>query len=249
MPKPIRITISREAAARAKSRVWGDAFYEPEPEELAGLTADERKVLSVYEGEDKTEPRLRIFVLPMWVGICARVVCIERCDDSTMPDVLRARAEQEVQRWLSEPKPVLKLSGMRTEEAVRIATHFDAAIDNRFAASNWFVRRAANLVAALDLQLAHPLPPPLVVERDTFDAEFSFQPRIEPRLLQAAVHERVTARCAELAAWLPPSTVLEVGPVSRITTNDSKWTGVCVLVAHPGANVRMVVVFSAEVEE
>lgn len=247
--QPIRFSISREAALRAKVKTWGESFYEPDDAELAELSADERAVLSVFEGGQPNGKRLDIFTMPPWTGIVARLrgaTGIEEAD--------RALGEHEIREWLKGPRPVLKLSGVPTETAVQIANGFnfmslDTRVVERAVIANSFVRRLTRLVSQTDLQLAHELPEPLVVDRVVFDREFSFQPRPEPRLFQTAVRDRVAARCAELLAWLPASTVLEVGPVSRLTTNDSKWTGVCVLVAHPGSPVRNVVVFSAEADD
>lgn len=248
MHQPIRFSISREAAQRAKSPIWGESFYEPSAEELSMLTPEERRALSVFEGDAVKGHRLAIFTMPPWDGIVARL----RGEHPTgAADVDRAVGEREIREWLCSTKPVLKLTGTRTEEAVRISTFFNsmAVADESAPVTNAFVRRASRLVASIDLQLAHDLPEPLTIDRVVFDREFVMSARAEPRPLQRVLRDRIAARCAELAAWLPPSTVLEVGPVCRLTSNDSKSTGVCVLVGHPGSVVRNVIIFSAEADD
>jgi hypothetical protein len=260
--RSIRFTVSREHALASHSRVHGSGNYEPTDEELATLSVSELALLSVFQGEPEKGPRLRLlsFPNPPWIAIAERLRHAFTEDvgittalteaGMTAEQAERERGALEIGEWLRGVRSPLKLSKVPTEKAVQIVTWFadlEEAARNGHPVANAFTRRLAELLAGLPLAS-------FATTRELFRSEFETEVRPSPRPFALQVRGDLADRLAELRAWLPPSTVLDLSGVLRIASGPSfsqgyeKFTGLTVEVSHPGSAVPMVVAFSTETE-
>jgi hypothetical protein len=257
----IRFTVSREHALASKSRVHGSGNYEPTDDELASLSVSELALLSVFQGDPTKGPRLMLlsFPNPPWIAIVERLRTALTADVGITTALTEAgmSAEQaerergviEINEWLRGVREPLKLSKVPTEKAVQIVTWFaelEEAARLGHPVANAFTRRLAELLAGLPLAN-------FATTRELFRSEFETETRPSPRPFALQVRGDLADRLAELRAWLPASTVLDLSEVLRIADHVSfgartKFTGLTVEVSHPGSAVPMVVAFSTETE-
>lgn len=268
----IRFTVSREHALASKSRIYGDGVYEPTDEELGSLSVSELALLGVFQGSPDTGARLKLtsFPNPPWIAIVERLRMALDTSGEVSPDIKqfgevarkgweklgmsaeqaeRERGALEIGEWLRGVRPPLKLSKVPTEKAVAIVTWFadlEEAARNGHPVANAFTRRLAELLAGLPLAS-------FATTSELFNREFDLELRPSPRPFALQVRSDLADRLAELRAWLPPSTVLDLSEVLRISSGSGfsgidKFTGLIVGVSHPGSAVPMVVAFSTEAE-